>query len=123
MDNEKVRFVQIGVEPVARVLIDAEEWYLSDANAGPGEVYLEVKNVPAFDAQTLLQNLGNVIEGVSERDTQRYLVPGPGRIYNALRSERDKLVTTKGVAAGNRITACNRLMTALRGRLANLLKS
>jgi len=117
MDNEKVRFVQIGVEPVARVLIDAEEWYLSDANAGPGEVYLEVKNVPAFDAQTLLQNLGNVIGGVSERDTQQYFVPGPGRIFTALKAERDKIVTTKGAAAGNRIAACNRLMKALRARL------
>jgi hypothetical protein len=116
MDNKNSRTVQIGVGPVARVLIDAEERYLSDAKAGPGEDCLVVIDMPAFDAQTLMQNLGNVIEGVSQRDTQRYFVPGPGRIFTALRSERDKLVTVKGAAAGNRIVACNRLMKALRAR-------
>jgi len=116
MDNEKVRFIRMGVEPVARALIDAEERYLTDSKAGPGEDYLKIVDMPAFDAQTLMQNLGNVINGVSERDTQRYLVPDRWRISTALRSERDKLVTLKGVAAGNRIAACNRLMKALRGR-------
>jgi len=116
MDNMNCRMLQIGVEAVVRTLLDAEEKYLAFPEAAPGEAYLLEKDMPAFDAQMLLQNLGNVIEGVSERDTQRYFVPGPGRIFNALRAERDKIVTTQGTTAENRIVACNRLMKALRAR-------
>lgn len=102
MDNMNCRMLQIGVEAVVRTLLDAEEKYLAFPEAAPDEAYLLEKDMPAFDAQTLMQNLGNVINGVSERDAQRYLVPDRWRISTALRSERDKLVTLKGVAAGNR---------------------
>lgn len=113
MDNANVRTVIIDAEPVAKAIVDAEEKYLAEADAGPDEAYLDKSGLPHFSAGILLRNLGQTVAGVSARDTQKYFLPWPGQIVTLIHEERDRSISHGMIV---RAVACNRLMEMLRAR-------
>jgi hypothetical protein len=121
MDNVNGRTLVLDANLVTAAIIAAEVKYLSLPEAGPYEAALGQKDTPRFSAQILWQNLGGVIPGVSDRDTQLYKLPDPAQIYVRVRSERNRVVRLlldngDNEAVRVRAEACNRIMEILQAR-------